>query len=46
MAHAPLVADAVLGEDENLGGTVVRKTPWWALSTGMHLVLALVLGWF
>lgn len=24
---------------------VVRRTPWWAISAGLHLTLALVLGW-
>lgn len=30
---------------ESATDRVVRKTPWWAISMGMHLTLALVLGW-
>jgi hypothetical protein len=27
-------------------GGVIKKTPWWSISTGLHLVAALALGWF
>ena len=25
---------------------LIGKTPWWAISTGLHVVVALLLGWF
>ena len=27
-------------------GGVIQKTPWWSISTGMHVVAALALGGF
>jgi hypothetical protein len=32
-------------EPEGAGEQLIRKTPWWSVSTGIHVVAALVLGW-
>jgi hypothetical protein len=32
-------------EPEGAGEQLIRKTPWWSISTGIHVVVALVLGW-
>src|SRR5687768_7096159 len=34
------------GEPDTTGGKLIAATPWWAISTGLHVVMALVLGWF
>ncbi|HLF93644.1 MAG TPA: prenyltransferase/squalene oxidase repeat-containing protein [Planctomycetota bacterium] len=34
------------GEPEGAAESVIRRTPWWSLSTGIHVVVALMLGWF
>jgi hypothetical protein len=41
---APLELPA--GEPQTAADQLVRKTPWWALSTGMHVVAALLIGFF
>jgi len=33
-------------EPEGAGEKVIQKTPWWAISTGLHVVGALLIGFF
>jgi len=39
-------AELPRGEPETATDKLVQKTHWWALSTGMHVVLALLIGFF
>jgi hypothetical protein len=34
------------GEPETMGGKVIANTPWWAISTGLHVTAALLIGFF
>ena len=43
--HPPLPVAGSPGEPESPVEQVVRKTPWWAISFGLHAVGALILGW-
>ena len=36
----------LLDESEGPGLKLVRNTPWWSISTGLHLLAALALGFF
>jgi hypothetical protein len=36
--------DLLPAEPENAG--LIKKTPWWSISTGMHVLAALALAWF
>jgi hypothetical protein len=42
----PAPLDLPPAEPESAGEKVLQKTPWWSISTGLHVVAALVLGWF
>ncbi len=33
------------GEPESPAEQLVRKTPWWSISIGLHVLAALILGW-
>ncbi len=33
-------------EPESASERIVQKTPWWGISLGLHVVMALVIGWF
>ncbi|MBI2931822.1 MAG: terpene cyclase/mutase family protein [Planctomycetes bacterium] len=33
------------GEPETFTDKLIAKTPWWAMSTGIHVVLALLMAW-
>ena len=32
------------GEPQTFGEKMIHHTPWWAISTGLHVVLALIIG--
>jgi hypothetical protein len=34
------------GEPQTFGEKAIASTPWWAISTGLHVVMALLLGFF
>jgi len=34
------------GEPETTGEKLIAKTPWWSISLGIHVVVALLCGWF
>ena len=34
------------GEPETVGEKLVARTPWWAISIGMHAMVALIVGFF
>jgi hypothetical protein len=38
--------DLLPAEPEGAAESLVKKTPWWSISTGMHVLAALALAWF